>query len=55
MSVNIYSITQGLSFHWAVVGVEDGSAVTMSPQYEYKLFSLISQQNKVYIPSNYSL
>jgi len=32
------------------VGVGDGSAVTMSTQYEHKSFCPINQQNKAYIP-----
>jgi len=32
------------------VGVGDGSAVTMSTQYEHKSSSFINQQNKVHIP-----
>jgi len=31
------------------VGVGYGSVVRMSPQYDYRSFTFISQQNKVYI------
>jgi len=34
---------------WVPIGVGYGNVVTMSPQYEYRSFPFISQQNKVYI------